>query len=63
MTLRARSCGVLAGQCPARRCVIELAVRPQHGVMAAFASRWEAQRHMVNRRLRGVVVRLMATDA
>ena len=60
---RARRRRMKTRQGPTGRRVIELAIRPQHGVMTAFARRRETQRHMVNRRLRVVVVRLMACDA
>ena len=63
VALRARRSRVEARQCPPRAGMVKLAIRPQNGVMAAGASRREAQRNVVDWRLRVVVVRLMARDA
>ena len=57
-----RGC-VKASQCPTGGGVIELAVRPQNRVMAAFAGRRETQSDVVDRSLRVVVVGLVAGDA
>ena len=43
--------------------MVELAVGPQHRVMAILASRWEAQTQMINRRLCRVVVGLVTAHA
>jgi len=43
--------------------VVELAVRPQHSVVAALASCREAERNVIHGRLRGVVIRLVARYA
>jgi len=61
MTLSARRGQVLARQRPARRRVIKLAIRPQHGVVALFAGGREAR--VIHRRLRVVVILLMAGNA
>ena len=64
MALRALRAGqVEAGQGPARGRVIELAVGPEHGVMALLAGRREPQLHVIDRRGRRVVVLLVAADA
>ena len=63
VTLGARRSCVLAGQSPAGRCMIELAVRPQHVVVAVFACGRETQSHMIHRRLRIVVSGLVAGHA
>ena len=63
MAQRAWRCGVEASERPTSGGVIELAVRPQNRVVAAFAGCWETQSDMVDRCFRTVVVRLMATDA
>ena len=63
VTLGARRSCVLAGQSPAGRCMIELAVRPQNVVVAVFACGRETQSHMIHRRLRIVVSRLVAGHA
>jgi len=60
MALRARCRRVEARQRPACTGVIELSVCPQNGVMAAFTRRREAQRNVINRRLRVVVIGLVA---
>ena len=48
---------------PARLGVVELAVRPQHSVVAAFARGRETESHVIHRRLRSVVSRLVAGHA
>ena len=60
MALRARRRRMETSQRPSRRGVVELAIRPQHGVVAAFARCREAQPNVVDRSLRVVVVRLVA---
>jgi len=63
VALRAGRRRMEARQCPAGCRVVEFAVCPQYGVMAAFARRREAQRYVVDRSLRVVVVRLVAAYA
>ena len=55
--------GVRVGQREARAGVIELSIRPQHRVVAAFARRREARLDMVHGSGRGVVVLQMAGRA
>ena len=54
---------VRSSQCPAGRGMIELPSRPHNSVVAVLASCGEAQRNVVYRRLRVVVVRLVARHA
>ena len=61
VALRAGRGQVRARQRPARRCMVKLAIRPQHGVVTLFAGRREAC--MRYRRGRVVVIRLMAGNA
>ena len=63
MAKRARCARVPASQRKARRGVIELPVGPQYCVMAALAGRREVQSHVINRRLRAIVVGLVAAYA
>ena len=43
--------------------MVEGPVGPQHGVVAKFASRWEARRDVIHGGQRVVVIRLVATHA
>jgi len=61
MAVGARRGQVRARQRPARCRVIELAIRPQHGIVALFAGRREAC--VRYRRGRIIVIRLMAGNA
>ena len=56
----ARWHSVRVGQGKSRRGVIELAIGPDHGVVAAFARGGEAQLRVVNRGGRAVVILQMA---
>jgi len=51
---------VRSRQRPTRRRMVELSICPQNCVVAACTGRREAQRNVVDRRLRVVVIRLMA---
>ena len=63
VALRARRSRVEARQCPPRAGMVKLAIRPQNGVMATGAGSREAECYVINRRLRVVVIRLVARNA
>ena len=63
VTQRAGRGCVEARERPARLGVVELAIRPQHRVVAAFAGGRKTESHVIHRRLRSVVSRLVAGHA
>ena len=63
MTLDALHRGMEARQRPTSCRVIELTIRPQHGVMAVLAGGREAGLNVIHRHFRVVVIRLVARHA